>query len=231
MIRAKPVGRGAASRKYDILTALGSHALSLGKSEQRRVLRLMTLITARYNWAHDELSVGQRDIAKMWSCDERTVKREMAWLRAKGWLVVHTQGARGRVSKYGLGLDQILIDTQTTWDAVGPDFQTRMSIEQTGADPEPSNVVPLKPTGPVPMPDISDGTEWALAQAILHQENPAQFSAWFAALKRSDRVAGRVQLRAPTRFHAAYVLTHLIPTLTRACQSVDADVTGVEIIV
>ena len=231
MIRAKPVGRGAASRKYDILTALGSHALSLGKSEQRRVLRLMTLITARYNWAHDELSVGQRDIAKMWSCDERTVKREMAWFRAKGWLIVQTQGARGRVSKYGLGLNQIFVDTQNIWEAVGPDFQTRMSIEQTGADPEPSNVVPLNSTQSVAGPDISDGSEWALAQAILHQENPAQYSAWFAALKRSDRIAGRVQLRAPTKFHAAYVLTHLIPTITRACQSVDGDVTGIEIIV
>ena len=111
------------------------------------------------------------------------------------------------------------------------DFQTHMSIEQSGAEPEQSNVVPLKPSQDVPTPDISDGTEWALAQAILHQENPAQYSAWFAALKRGERIAGRVQLRAPTKFHAAYVLTHLIPTLTRACQSVDADVTGVEIIV
>lgn len=230
MIRAKPVGRGAAARKYDILTALGSHALSLGKTEQRRVLRFITLITARYNWGHDELSVGQREIAKLWSCDERTVKREMAWFRGQGWFVVHTQGARGRVSKYGLGIDQIFTDTQSTWKHVGPDFETRMTIDQTGAsEPTVTNVVPLAPSRPVAAPDVSDGSEWSLAKAILFQDNPAQYRAWFADLVRTDRVGGRLILTAPSKFHAAYVLTHLVPTVLRACQSVDPAVTDISI--
>ena len=79
----RPTGRGASSRKYDILTALGAFALRGSKHEQRRMLRFMLLITARYNWRRDRLSVGQREIAMMWSCDERTVKREMARLKAK----------------------------------------------------------------------------------------------------------------------------------------------------
>ena len=91
----RPVGRGASARKYDILTALGAFALAQGKHEQRRVLRLMTLITARYNWARDELAVGQRESARLWAVDERTVKREMARLKAAGWLVVKRQGAFG----------------------------------------------------------------------------------------------------------------------------------------
>jgi hypothetical protein len=94
----RPAGRHASVVKYDILTALGAFALSQPKSPQRLVLRFMTLVTARYNWSRNELAVGQREIAKLWTVDERTVKREMAKLRAMGWLVVKKQGVRGRVS-------------------------------------------------------------------------------------------------------------------------------------
>ena len=115
MYIAKIAGRKAAAQKYDILTALGAHALSQGKHEQRLVLRLMTLVTARYNWNRDELAVGQREIARLWSVDERTVKREMAKLRALGLLVVHRQGARGRVTQYGLSVERILETTEPIW--------------------------------------------------------------------------------------------------------------------
>ena len=98
MLQKKLAGPGASVRKYDLITALGAHALSLGKHDQRLVLRFITLITARYNWARDELSIGQREIARLWSCNERTVKRDVAKLRALGWLVVKRQGARGRAA-------------------------------------------------------------------------------------------------------------------------------------
>jgi len=98
MLSPKPVGRDAAARKYDIITALGAYALAGGKHDHRLVLRFITLVTARYNWARNELAVGQREIAQLWSVDERTVKREMAKLRGCGWLVVKRQGARGRVT-------------------------------------------------------------------------------------------------------------------------------------
>lgn len=228
MQKAKPVGRGAASRKYDILTALGTFALGLGKTEQRRILRFITLMTARYNWAYDDLSVGQREIAMMWSCDERTVKREMAWFRGQGWLHVRIQGVRGRVTSYRLGLDNIWADTQNDWRKVGPDFETRMSI--TNGDEAP-NVVKLTPKTPVPAPDVSVGTEWSLAQAILYQEDAAKFAAWFAALERHDRIGGRLMLKAPSKFHAAYVLTHHTANVLRACKSVDDSVNDVSIIV
>jgi len=112
MSLTKPVGRGAASRKYDILSALMAFSLAEHKAVQRRALRLMSLVTTRYNWAADELRMGQRQIATLWSVDERTVKREMARLRECGWLVLKSQGARGRVSIYGLGIEKILFDTE-----------------------------------------------------------------------------------------------------------------------
>ncbi len=78
MLSPKLVGRDAAARKYDIITALGSYALAGSKHDHRIVLRFITLVTARYNWARNELAVGQREIARLWAVDERTVKREMA---------------------------------------------------------------------------------------------------------------------------------------------------------
>ena len=74
MQKAQPerraTGRNAASMKYDILSALGAHACAGDKHLQRLVLRLITLVVARYNWISDELMVGQREIAELWSIDE-----------------------------------------------------------------------------------------------------------------------------------------------------------------
>lgn len=225
MLSTKPVGRGASARKYDLLTALGAFALSQGKHDQRRVLRLMTLITARYNWARDELAVGQREIARLWSVDTRTVKREMALLKAKGWLLVKRQGARGRVTQYGLGLDRLLADTKATWASVGSDFELRMTQGEV-----PSQVVPLPVRGTVAAPDVSAGTEWALARLVLHSEDAGVYASWLAALERAERAGGRLTLRAPSRFHAAYVQTHLERRVLAACQDVDADVAEVRIV-
>ena len=223
----RPVGRGASARKYDILTAMGAFALAQGKHEQRRVLRLMTLITARYNWARDELAVGQREIARLWSVDERTVKREMALLRARGWLVVKRQGARGRVSEHGLDLERMLADTEAYWAAVGPDFELRMGAQEE----EAPKVVPLPVKGAVVAPDVSGGTEWSLAQAILHAEDAGLYASWIAGLERVERAGGRLTLRAPSRFHGAYVQTHLERRVLAACREVDGDVTEVRVIV
>lgn len=225
MLSVKPVGRGAAARKYDLLTAMGAHALALGKSDQRLALRLITLITARYNWTRDELAVGQREIARLWAVDERTVKREMAKLRGRGWLVVRRQGARGRVTEYALAIDRILADTRPQWAAVGPDFALRLD----GA-PAEADVVPLPIRGTVTAPDVSSGSEWALAQALLHQEDAARYGAWLAALSRVGRAGGALTLKAPSRFHAAYVAQHLTERVLRACQSVDESVAEIRII-
>jgi DNA-binding transcriptional MocR family regulator len=226
MLASKPAGRNASVIKYDILTALGTHALALDKGKQRLVLRFMTLITARYNWARDELAVGQREMARMWHVDERTVKREMAKLRALGWLVVKRQGYRGRVSEYGINLERILRDTQGIWAAVGPDFEHRLS----GNDSPPSNIVALPNNHPAPAPDLSDGSEWSLTKGLMHAEDPAGYSAWVQALTRQGRAGGRLTLMAPSRFHATYVMTHLIPRLLAACRDVDADVSDIVVI-
>lgn len=222
MLARTPVGRQAPAFKYDLLTAMGAYALAQPKGSQRLVLRLMTLMTARYNWARDELCVGQREIARLWGVDERTVKREMAKLRAMGWLVLKRAGARGRVAEHGLDTDAILQATRPQWPAIGPDFEIRMTATtQPEAAPK---VVALPVKGRVPEPDLSDASEWSVAAAVLHAEEPALYGAWVHPLRRAGRAGGRLTLAAPSRFHAAYVDTHLKARLLRACRGVDEDV-------
>jgi chromosomal replication initiation ATPase DnaA len=65
---------------------------------------------------------------------------------------------------------------------------------------------------------------------VLHRQEPGRFGAWLRALTRQGRAGGRLTLAAPSRFHAAYVQTHLEPQILAACQSVDDSVSAVEII-
>lgn len=219
VIRA--VGREAAVKKYDILSAMMAHALAGSRHHQCLVLRLMALITSRYNWQRDELVVGQREIARLWCVDERTVKRDMARLRALGWVAVKQQGARGRVSVLRLDLERIMLDTRAQWENIGPDFVARVN----SAPPEPaSNVIPLRRAEMAP----GQGT-WANAQARLMAEDQTVFDLWFASLTDAGEVDGCLLLCAPTRFHATYVQMHLIERLRTAVMRCDARIRRVQV--
>lgn len=222
---ARPVGREAASRKYDILSALMAFALSKDKYIQRQILRVMALITTRYNWQRDELTMGQSEIARLWSVDDRTVKREMARFRSQGWLVLKRQGVRGRVSTYGIDLNRMLADTRAAWPLIGEDFETRLEpAAPTGQGT--SNVVPLRA---MPAP-AADGSIWAAAQACLHADDAATYSAWFHALTEAGCQANAFTLAAPTRFHATYVATNLKDRLLAALRRVDARLVSEELV-
>jgi hypothetical protein len=219
---ARPVGREAASRKYDILSALMAYALSQDKHVQRQVLRLMALVTTRYNWQRDELTMGQAEIARLWSVDERTVKREMARLRAQGWLVLRRAGARGRVSAYGIDLERMLADTRPAWPLIGEDFIARMEpAAATAAGQGGSNVVPLRAALPVTGAPAAEGSVWAAARAHLQAEDPASYGAWLHVLTEAGLEANCLILAAPSRFHASYVSAHLKERLMAALRRVD----------
>lgn len=214
MLMKKPVGRGGATRKYDLLTVLGVHALSRDKHLQRQALRLICLITARYNWQNDNLSVGQAEIARLWSVDPRTVKREMAAFRKRGWLVEKRAAARGRVTVYGLGIETILAETRPGWDKVGPDLVARLLPAPAPETPD-RKVIPF-PQGALP----EAGTLWGRVARRLQQDDAALYLAWFAPLEAEER-AGELWVRAPSGFHATYLRTHLRPRLEAALQAED----------
>ncbi|SHH46914.1 DnaA N-terminal domain-containing protein [Cognatiyoonia sediminum] len=223
MLVAKPVGRDAATKKYDILSALATFGLSKDKHKQRQILRLMALITTRYNWQCDELSMGQAEIARLWSVDTRTVKREMARLRSLGWLVQKRQGARGRVSVYGLDLARVMADTQPTWDNIGPDFVQRMGAEPQQSD---TNVIPFRNESAV---EFSNDV-WGRACKVLHVDDPSTFASWIALLKFGGDEAGQIVLVAPSRFHATYVTSHLQQRILYALRAQDPSISAVQII-
>lgn len=219
-------GPGAGAQKYDVLTALGAFALAADRSTQRRVLRLITLITARYNWRLRELTVGRAEIARLWSVDERTVKREIGALKALGFIEVKRPGARGRVTAYAVNIDRIMSASERDWSRVGPDFAERMSVMAgQGGAPSDAKVVPLFPGS-----DTPEGSEWAKARALLKKADPARFAAWFAPLARAGVDGDTLVLRAPSAFHAEYVETHLIGEAVRALAIATGDTWSVKIL-
>lgn len=214
MLSPKAVGRGSAARKYDLLTILGSYALSQDRSLQRQTLRLICLITARYNWQTDQLSMGQTEIAKLWSVDPRTVKREMAVFRERGWLVERRASGRGRVTVYGLGMARILEDTRCVWENIGPDLVERLSAESAPEAPE--NIIPFPPA---PQPE-ADGSIWSQIAQNLHREDPSIYRAWIAGL-RAERRAEELVLHAPSPYHASYVKTHFASKIYAALRRLE----------
>lgn len=212
---AKPVGRNAPALKYDILSALTIYALSGDKHRQRSILRMIALITTRYNWRNNELSIGREEIARLWSVNERTVKREMAKLRTLGWVAVKRAAVRGRVAVYELDLKQMMIDTSDVWPAIGPDFQDRM-VDEPGTD---TNIVPFKIRSA--SPDSSEGDTWTQVQAILHGRDPELWASWFQHLTEADRAGGVVTLLAPSRFMADYIAQKWSGRLLAAYSRID----------
>ncbi|MFT4148808.1 MAG: hypothetical protein QM656_01320 [Paracoccaceae bacterium] len=212
MLMKRAVGRGSATRKYDLLTILGVHALSQDRGLQRQTLRLICLITARYNWQNDQLSVGQTEIARLWSVDPRTVKREMAAFRDRGWLIERRSAARGRVTLYGLGIDRILADTRPAWEKVGEDLVARLDLPAEPAAEGQGKVIPFRPAA-IPGED----TLWGRIARRLLAEDERLFNIWFAPLSPSEgEEADELVLKAPGGFHAAYVQTHLAARIEAA---------------
>ena len=70
-------------------------------------------------------------------------------------------------------------------------------------------------------------SEWSLAKAVLHAEDPANYASWVQGLERAGRAGGRLVLKAPSRFHANYVMSHLMPRLLAACRDVDGGVSAI----
>ena len=219
MLASKPTGQGAASKKYDVITALGAYACAGDKHRQRRVLRFVTLLTARYNWQRDELSIGRAEIARLWDVDERTVKRDMGLLRDRGWLKVKRPAARGRVAVYSVDWSRILGETRGTWSSVGRDFDERMAILTGSASPErlETNVVAFPPVG-------EGATLWDRARTVLHRDDPAFHANWLAAVRMRGCHDGVLELEAPTPFHARYLATHAASKVLFAVRQVAPEV-------
>ena len=88
------------------------------------------------------------------------------------------------------------------------------AITGQGATAEPGvgKVIPFPRTHPAG----ADGSGWSRASAQLRDASTARYAAWFQPLIRAGRAGGRLILRAPSRFHADYVMTHMASELSRS---------------
>lgn len=214
MMRSKHLaGTGAGVDKYDLLTALSVAGLSHGGALQTSAFRLLALVTARYNWATDELSMGHREMAALWSVDERTAKRETKRLIDAGLIALKRKGARGRVSSYRLCISQIFTLSEPIWERIGPDFQERMA-ERQAPRPQEAKVVKLEFK---PRPRSEDAL-WEQVLDQLGSVNPARVQAWYARLTPVSFSDGTLLLHAASAFALQYIQTHLLPELTAAAR-------------
>lgn len=211
MPQPRLTGPGAGSDKYDILTALAVAGLAQGGHLQISLLRLMAVVTARYNWNQDELTIGQREMAQLWSVDERTAKREVKRLIEAGLLTLERAGVKGRVACYKLDFKAIRALTEPHWSCVGPDFEARMS-ERHSNKPEaskPAKVVQVDFAARQRLPEPKAETPWARVKERLSALDEARYLAWFAPLELTSESKEALILVAPTRFAAQYLETHL----------------------
>jgi len=225
----KLTGPNAGSIKYDLITAMSVVGLAGKPTLQTSMTRLIALVTARYNWFRDEVTVGQRDIAKMWSVDQRTVKREMKRLVEAGILLKLRHGVRGRVAAYRLNYREIVTLTEPHWALVGPDFVERMSTlyprsaikvvkVDFGKKPLDSNI-----------PMTGDRAGWRKVRQYLRENDESIFQNWYSKLTFKSVTDSELILTAPNNFIAQYILTHLQSSLLLAAQEVLAKVDRIRI--
>ena len=189
-------------------------------TEQTSLMRLSLLITARYNWRIEMVSVGHSELARLWAVNDRTVKREMKRLMVMGIITCIRPGVRGRVGAYRLNYRRIYEASRNCWAAVGGDYEDRMrevSGETTvvKVDFQSQSKMPVKPQLVV---DGGTGT-WGAVRQKLKAEHPALFESWFAKLVQ-DKVEDHVLiLRAPNSFVSRYIETHFAETLAFAVET------------
>jgi len=211
-------GPEAGVLKYDLLTALSVAGLYGSPTLQTSLMRLIALITARYNWRADEFCVGQRDMARMWSVNERTVKREIKRLTEAGLLICKRNGVRGRVGAYGLNYRQIAYLSEPCWALVGPDFDQRMRERYGQTDVKVVQLNAYVRDSEVDGNETEVPGTWQRAMSTLAAENPHLFDAWFARLTFFDLERGVLRLKAPSKFIQRYLETHHMRVLVSAVE-------------
>ena len=212
----KLTGPQAGSLKYDLLTALGVAGLHGSPTVQTSLMRLSTMVTARYNWRLDEISIGQAELARLWAVNERTVKREMKRLMQDGWIICIRPGVRGRVGAYRLNYVRIYENTQHCWSAVGNDFADRME-EMSGARRVVKVDFSASSAKVVPLSVVPEGTTgWPAVARHLQNAHPELYESWFAKLTEGRVATGELNLVAPNAFVAGYIVTHLLRFLQDA---------------
>jgi len=195
-------GPGSGVAKYDILTAITIAGLNGSARDQIAMMRLCSLITARYNWRRDELSIGQQEMASLWGVGSRTAKREVKLWLETGILICVRQGVRGRVAGYRLNMPRLCEVTEQYWTLIGDDFVGRMRELKPCND----RVIRLD-TVRATLRGKNGASGWDAVNLNLENRFPTQHGAWIAPLVATETDGGLV-LEAKSAFAAEYVKIH-----------------------
>jgi hypothetical protein len=193
----KLVGPGAGVRKYDVLTWLAMAGLREAGLTATLALRLIALITARYNWAVDEASIGHEELTRLWGVSRRTVIRDIDKLRTAGLLVQTRPARRGRVGAYRLGHDRIIALAEPLREGMGADLCARTAPNAEKPVDDGRVVVVFPRPDDVSLHD-------RLRNALVGAASEAALARWFDPL-RCEIGDGGLTLCAPSAFHADYV--------------------------
>ncbi len=226
----KLVGPKAGSLKYDLLTAINVAGLHGSPGFQTSMTRLTALVTARYNWRLDELSVGQRDMARLWGVNERTVKREIKRLTDGDILICKRQGVRGRVGAYRLNYAEIYRCSRPTWAMVGPDFEERMSefLPDVSASVVKVDFGKPSPEAEIGTDDINGFGQWRHVLQHLKKADASLYQNWFKSLTMVEFSNGLLRVNAPSKFVARYIETHFLRQLSTSVGAVMGPVNRIE---
>lgn len=215
----KFTGPGAGAQKYDILSALGLIGMHGTATQQCSMARLTMLITARYNWRRDLLSVGQSDMARMWAVDPRTVKREIKRLLEARILICTRQGVKGRVANYRLNMPEILRQSEPFWAMIGTDFAERMADHLPRKTPTVVKVDFARRSVPGPQTETPVDGGWSRVGQRVQELHPDVWQSWGERLTFDGEADRCIRLRAPSAFVAQYVRTHLQAILAEAIEA------------
>jgi hypothetical protein len=211
MDQHNPVGgRNASALKYDILTAIAVRALTDTAGARTTALRLIALITARYDWRRDEVSIGRNELAQLWKTSEATAKRELGKFKSQGLLEIKRPGVRGRVAAYRLCHSNLSEKTRPNWDQIGGHFTERMAdfLNMDGSAPKtPNSTVE------------AEAQVWRHMVSTLSVElSPAVLEKWILPLIFVSADHGTVVLRAPSAFQSDIAQ----PTISMVAMSLTA---------
>lgn len=224
MTARKLTGPGAGVEKYDLITAMAVISFSGSPTLQTSIMRLIAMVTSRYNWARDEVSIGQRELASLWNVDERTAKREVKRLLEGGLLVLKCPGIRGRVAVYRLNIGKIYQNSHSQWGAVGPDFSARM---KDNAPAQGQNVVRVDfGKTEINREPGSMHPVWQTVCGELQRQDHSCFNAWFAKIECVREEENVLILKAPTNFIARYVSDKLSEKLRAVIIGVSPSLIG-----
>lgn len=198
-------GVGSGAKKYDVLSVLALAGLENAALPSQRALRFIALITIRYNWAADMLSVGHEELGHLWKVSKRTVIREMEALRSLGLLVVLRPGRRGTVTTYRLEISAIrklaaarLLNETSGIDSRLAATEDSLDLERCDASQAPVRNNPGLPPSP--------GRElWtAVLENLPPSVSSAQKERWLRPLS-VERVDDILYLKADSPFRAVHI--------------------------